>query len=231
MDTRALVITAQTGLAAAANDGDARSMQAYMKTTMPFYGVKAPARAQVFKSIKQSYAPNDSASYLAAIEALWALPHREEKYLALDFAAHFKKRARPEDLSFFARLIREGAWWDLVDAIVMGVVSPLYKKHREALREQIVAWLDDDDVWIRRASMISQLKHKSDTDEDELFAAAKRLAHEREFFIRKAIGWALREYSKVAPERVLDFVDDNKDILSGLSQREATRRALRALGR
>ncbi len=122
------------------------------------------------------------------------------------------------------RLAKEGAWWDLVDWVAGRVVSPTLLAHREQTKPVLEEWVEDDDMWVRRVAILSQLKHKDQTDVAQLFDFCLRRADETEFFIRKAVGWALRDYSWTNPEGVRDFLADHGDELSPLSRREAGKR-------
>jgi 3-methyladenine DNA glycosylase AlkD len=210
-------------LAAIADPGKAVGMQAYMKTEMPFYGVQKPARAPILRHVIQEFLPRDREEYQRLVLALWDLPHREEKYLALGVAAGHRRFIVPASLPLYQRLIVEGAWWDLVDDVATHLVRRLVVDHPTETWPTIERWVDDDDMWLRRAALICQVGAKEDTDADRLFDMCLRLAHRQEFFIRKAIGWALREYARVDPDAVARFATENRDRLSPLSYREATK--------
>lgn len=202
-------------------------MAAYLKTDMPCYGVKKPLRTDLIREMKKRFVPADEKAYQDGVLALWSLPHREEKYLALDFARAFKKHHTPAALPLYERMIREGQWWDLVDDIASNLVGMVHLKYREDVTPLMRAWNADEDMWIRRTSILSQLKHKEKTDEFLLFRNCEYRAHEKEFFIRKAIGWALRAYSYVNPKAVKHFVKQTQREMSGLSVREATKQLAR----
>jgi len=218
-----LVQFVQTQLKALEDPEKAQKMAAYMKTDMPFYGVQKPQRAEIYKQIKKQFPLTQREAYEEAILALWHLPHREEKYTALYILGKYKRMVSLDSLPLYERLIREGAWWDFVDEIVGQAINPIHLKHRQTLRSTLDDWIEDDDFWIRRAAILSQLKHKKETNTQQLFYYCLRCCHEKEFFIRKAIGWALREYSKHAPEAVMAFLLEHQDKLSGLSFREGAR--------
>jgi 3-methyladenine DNA glycosylase AlkD len=211
-----------------ADPAKAAPMAAYMKTETPFHGIQKPARAAVLREVKKRFAPKTRQEYEAGVLALWRLPHREEKYAALDFAIQWPAFINRESLPLYERLIREGAWWDLVDPAATGLVGRVLLKERPAVRKTMDEWIDDENVWIRRAALLSQIRHKENTDERQLFRHCLRRAHEGEFFIRKAIGWALRDYSYTAPEAVRDFLLTHRDRLSGLSFREGAKQLARA---
>lgn len=208
--------------------GRAKEMAAYMKTDMPFYGVQKPDRIPVFRAVKERFPPSGVDEYRALTLALWQAEHREEKYLALEYACRFVSKAGPGELVFFEQMVREGAWWDFVDVIAGHLVGHLLLVHRSEIAGKLDRWVDDDDMWIRRTAILSQLRHKKDTDVDRLFSYCLKRAHEKEFFIRKAIGWALREYSYSDAAAVKGFLLENRQILSPLTFKEGAKRLVKA---
>lgn len=216
-----LCIDAARVLADAAVPASAPSMQAYMKTSDPFFGVKKPAIARIARDLAKRYRPATSAEYAERVSSLWAGPHREEKYLALALARRWKEHIQSDQLELYLRLVREGGWWDLVDDVAANLIGAVWQNERQRVTPRAEAWVDDEDMWVRRVALIGQIKHKEATDYARLFDFCQRRAHEKEFFIRKAIGWALRAYSYSEPQRVIEFVRQHDKILSGLSSREA----------
>lgn len=220
MDTDALVQVVQTGLAERAVPANVAPMQAYLKTDMPFYGVKKPEQRQV-RRLAKSIRPGTGSEYVAGVRALWDLPHREEKYLAIDWARDQRRFVSRAALPLYLQMIREGGWWDLVDVIASHLVGEVWRADRDHVGPLADAWIEDDDLWVRRTAIIGQLRHKHQTDVDRLFAYCEACAHERDFFIRKAIGWALRQHGRTDPDAVRAFVERMGEGLSGLSRREA----------
>lgn len=198
-------------------------MAAYMKTDQPFYGVQKPGRTAIFNEMIDRFASGDRDDYRTAVLALWGQPHREEQYLAIGYAKAFPRYITLSSVPLYRRLIVEGAWWDFVDDIATSLVGSVLRNQRDPMTPKIRAWIDDRDLWLRRTAIIGQLGHKEDTDESLLFDACVARLGEEEFFIRKAIGWALREYAKTNPEAVRSFVLDHRGEMSGLSFREATK--------
>lgn len=209
-------------LAAAANPEKAEGMQAYMKTDMPFYGVQKPGRAPIVRTILRGYVPQTRDEYEELVLAFWQLPHREEKYIALAVATGVEPFIVPESMPLYHRLILEGAWWDLVDEVATHLIRELVRNFPEKTWPTVDGWVEDESMWLRRTAIICQVGLKASTDADRLFDFCRRRAFEKEFFIRKAIGWALREYAKTDPDAVANFVMEHRD-LSGLSYREATK--------
>jgi 3-methyladenine DNA glycosylase AlkD len=216
-----LVSFVEEELAARADPEKAVAMAAYMKTDMPFYGVQKKGRTEVFRALKSRFPVDDVEVYRKVVAALWERPHREEKYLAVGVAKHYTQFLTFDNIDLYHRLIVEGAWWDFVDEVAINCVGIAYMKDRGEVEPTIEAWVDDECMWLRRTSLISPIKHKSHTNHEMLFDHCLRRAAETEFFIRKAIGWTLREYAKTDPVRVRDFLLAHRDRWSGLTFREA----------
>jgi 3-methyladenine DNA glycosylase AlkD len=206
-----------------ANPRDAVAMAAYMKTSMPFYGVPKPAREEIFRQLKKNFSVANRKDYERAVIGLWKLEHREEKYFAIYVARTWRDFIAPESMPLYRRMIEEGAWWDFVDEIASHLVGAVLLHHRKEIAPMMDRWIADTDMWIRRTAIISQLTHKDKTDHVRLFRYSLAQAAEKEFFIRKAIGWALRQYAYSEPERVRDFIRKNRARLSPLTYREASR--------
>lgn len=204
-------------LAQVADPGKAPAMQAYMKSQMPFLGVQKQQRTAALRPVLRD-APADRTEWLAAASHLWdEAQYREERYAALAVLRLHPDWLTPDDEAYVRGLITTGAWWDLVDEIATKLVTP-----RFALRE----WARDDDMWIRRASIISQVGAKDTTDTDVLVDVIEPNTKDRRFWITKAIGWALRDYARTNPDWVRAFVADHE--LAPLSMREATKHLDRA---
>ena len=201
----------------------APAMAAYMKTGQAFFGVPTPSRVAIIRELRTRFVPIDQKAYARNVLALWQLPHREEQYVAVAYARQHSEFVAPASMPLYERMIREGAWWDFVDEIAAHLAGAVLLNYRGKTRATIERWIDDDDMWIRRAALIAHLKHKAETDAAQLFDHCLRRAHETEFFIRKAIGWALREYAKTAPDAVKSFLEKNRKQLSNLSYAEASK--------
>jgi 3-methyladenine DNA glycosylase AlkD len=211
-----------------ADPAKARAMAAYMKTTQPFFGVPTPMRVAMLKQMGDRFAPRNQKAYARSVTALWKLPHREEQYCAISFARRYEQFIMPASIPLYERMIREGAWWDFVDEIAANLVGAVYANFRAQMQPVIERWIDDEDMWIRRSAILSHLKHKQNTDAAQLFRHCLKRAHEPEFFIRKAIGWGLREYSKTDPRAVRAFLKKNRKQLSNLSFAEGSKHLGRA---
>jgi 3-methyladenine DNA glycosylase AlkD len=173
--------------------------------------------------MNRQFAPSTVEEYEDNVRALWSLPHREERYLALSYARAHRRFVTPARTPLYLRLVREGAWWDLVDEVAVHLIGALLLRERDDMRPRVAGLFTDDDVWLRRTSLLMHNQHRRQTDAEALFATALALAPETSFWIRKAIGWALREYAAAEPERVRSFLVAHQRALSGLSLREASR--------
>jgi 3-methyladenine DNA glycosylase AlkD len=218
-----LIEYVQGSLAEQADPEKAEGMQAYMKTDMPFYGVQKPERTRILRHIVKECAPQTHGDYFDAVTSLWELPHREEKYLAQGVATAFGRFIVPDSMPLYLRFIEEGAWWDFVDETATHMIRELILDFPAETWPIVEGWNEDENMWLRRTSIICQIGAKERTDVDRLFRFCRARMHEKEFFIRKAIGWALREYARIDAGAVATFASENREQLSGLSFREATK--------
>ena len=203
----------------------APQMQAYMKSTMPFDGVPAPVRARVLREVFARHVLPDRATYERAVRLLWdEATRREQRYAALALAR--QRRYRPwrdsASMELYRHLIVTGAWWDLVDDIAAHLVGEVLQREPDIVAPVLRRWAADDDLWLRRTAILSQLPAKAATDQELLSDCLAPSVTRPEFFLRKAIGWALREYSRTDPAWVRNYVTGHPE-LSPLSRREATR--------
>jgi 3-methyladenine DNA glycosylase AlkD len=208
----------------AAEPDRASGMQAYMRSAMPFLGVRVPVVRRIVRTAAATDPPDGVPDVLRSATAIWRdAGYREERYAATDLLGLRVARGRPEALPLCTEMIVTGAWWDHVDA-VSHLVAATLRAHREAVEPIVRGWSVDDDRWLRRTSIICQLDAKDSTDTALLAEVIEANLADRDFFIRKAIGWALRQHSRTDPEWVRAFVADHRDTLSPLSYREAVRR-------
>lgn len=228
IDSEELVAFVQREFRLLADPAKVEPMAAYMKTAMPFYGIQKNGRVPVYREIKKRFAPSNRIGYERGILSLWTLPHREEKYAAIEYAMMWPRFIGSKSLRVYERMILEGAWWDLVDGIATHLVGGALQQEQDIVSPLLDRWIDDTNLWIRRSAILSHLRHKRDTDWAQLSRHCLQCAEETEFFIRKAIGWALREYSKSNPKAVETFLKDHKNRLSGLSVREASKHLTRS---
>ena len=219
----ALAVAIRSALAEAANPERAPGMQAYMKSEMPYRGITSPEMRAITKRVFAVHPLSSCGEWRAAVLELWRGAHfREERYAAIELIAHRGHRdcRTPEVLPIYEELITTGAWWDYVDEVAHHVAD-LLRKYPDEMRPVMRAWSTDKDLWKRRVSIICQISFKKDTDLDLLYANIEPNVAERNFFIRKAIGWALRAYAWTDPKEVARYVAANEARLSGLSRREA----------
>jgi 3-methyladenine DNA glycosylase AlkD len=213
-------------LAAAADPDRAPAMQQYMKSDMPYHGVPRPDVRRICKAIFAEHRLASPSAFDTAVSQLFfEATHREERYAALQLAAHRRYRAyqTPSRIPLYRKLIVAGAWWDIVDEVAANLVGPILASHPTEVRPVVAGWATDADLWLRRTAIIAQLGAKARTDLDLLTYAIEVNVGDTDFFIRKAIGWALRQYARVDADWVRDFVAAH-DGLSGLSKREALKR-------
>ncbi|MEH6434917.1 DNA alkylation repair protein [Massilia sp. DD77] len=195
-------------------------MRAYMKDQFAFLGLPAPVRRAAVKDLVAAH-PQDPGHLLGTAEALWRLPEREFRYTAIDLLHHHHRRLAPAQLPRLQDWLLRDSWWDTVDGLA-AVIGRIVLAGRGA-QVTMDAWIAHPDFWVRRAAMLHQLGWKGATDTARLGRHALLLAEEREFFIRKAIGWALRDYARTDPAFVRAFVDAHRARLSPLSLREAAK--------
>jgi len=211
-----------------AEPAKAPAMAAYMKTSQLFYGVARPKlNAALSKVMRLRFVPADRTTYERSVLVLWRLSHREEQYAAIEYARQHPRFIVPQSTKLYERMIRQGAWWDLVDDIAEYLIGAVALAYRGQIRSILDRWIDDPDLWIRRTAIIAQVQHKEATDGAQLFGYCLQRRNDKEFFIRKAIGWALRAYSKSNPEQVRDFLLDNRSTLAPLSLREGAKHLIR----
>jgi 3-methyladenine DNA glycosylase AlkD len=220
-----LLLQLRAELARVADPEKAPGMQAYMKSAMPYHGVQSPTLRAVARALFADLPLPSLDIWRGHVLELWrGAAFREERYTALILAHDRRARAfqTPELLPLHEELVVTGAWWDYVDEVASHLIGPILLNHPAEMAPAMRSWSQSDDLWKRRASIISQLRFKSQTDLQLLYECIGPSIGSREFFLRKAIGWALREYAKTDPEAVRRYVEENQ-ALSGLSRREALR--------
>lgn len=208
-------------LAAVALPEKAPGMAAYMKSSMPFMGVPSPLVRQTVRALARKHAFCGLAELHASVTWLWeSATYREERYAAIMLTDSRLARGELALLPFYAVVLETGQWWDYSDAVAPRIWE-LLARHREHLDPLLREWSVAEDFWFRRVAIIAQLPAKDATDTALLHDVIVANLAEKEFFIRKAIGWALRQYAKTDPEWVREFVANYRTQLSPLSLREA----------
>ena len=222
MDT--IAATLRTRLNAIAEPDRAPAMQAYMKSAMPYLGVSTVPLRALRKAVFANLRYADSTDWQRDVLDIWrGAAFREERYAAIELTGI--RAARPfqtlDALGLYEEMIVSGAWWDYVDAIATQRLWAILQHDPAAMKRHMLLWARDDDLWKRRSAILVQIKAKAETDLDFLYACIKPSLASKEFFLRKAIGWALRQYAWTDPAEVMRYVAANEGRLSGLSRREA----------
>jgi 3-methyladenine DNA glycosylase AlkD len=211
----------QQVLGPASDSIQAASMAAYMKHHFAFVGIPTPERRKLVNHIELAARQELSAAQLLALaDLLYQQSAREYHYCALDLLVRCHRKLSAADLAALETLITTHSWWDSVDILATKIVGPLVKREPSLLTTMDI-WAQHPNMWLRRTAILYQLSWKQDTDAARLFNYCLLNAAEPDFFIRKAIGWALRQYARAAPQAVLDFVSAHQQQLSPLSVSEA----------
>ena len=219
-----LAATLRTRLTSVADPDRAPGMQAYMKSAMPYLGVSAVPLRAVCKAVFADLRYAGQAEWQRDVLDIWhGAQFREERYAAIELTGI--RAARPfqtlDSLGLYEEMIVTGAWWDYVDAIATQRFWPILQHDPAAMKDCMLAWARDDNMWKRRSTILCQIKAKAETDLDFLYACIEPSLDSTEFFLRKAIGWALRQYAWTDPAEVKRYVAAHEARLSGLSRREA----------
>lgn len=202
-----------------ADEEVAKSMISYMKDQYDFFGIKAPVRREItIAYLKEKGMPAEE--HLAEIVLeLWKRPQRELQNVAIDLLERRKSRVHEQDIVLYEALIITKSWWDTVDALAASLVGHYFIRYPDKRDSILDRWINSDNIWLKRSAILFQLKYKDQTDVARLFRYIEQCIPSKEFFINKAIGWALRQYAKYNPSEVITFVESHN--LSNLSRREA----------
>ena len=206
-------------LKAVAKPDDAVAMKAYMKNKFEFLGVKTPVRRKLAKAFFKQQ--TDSVIDWVFINESWDNPYRELQYAALDYLEIRKKLLAPSDLPRLKKLAQTKSWWDTIDFLDR-LVGSIIARFPET-KGIILVWSRDEDIWLRRLATDHQLLRKEETDTELLEKILVNNLGQTEFFINKAIGWALRDYSKTNPDWVRDFIERHQAEMAALSIREGSK--------
>lgn len=227
---RKLILELRRELRAAGDPERAKGQQAYMKSEMPFWGVKTPELRKIGRAAFGRHPLDGFAEWRSTVLTLWRTAgRREERHAAIDLSGYraYRPLRTMRALPVFEEMIVTGAWWDYVDAVASHRLRELVERYPKTMAKRMNVWSRCPDMWKRRASMICQLGRKGATDLELLHATiGENLLGSRfggEFFIRKAIGWALRDLAWHDPDEVRRFVREHEERLSPLSRREALR--------
>jgi len=208
----------QEKFAANSNREKAKPMKRYMKDRYEYYGIQTALRKEIARAFFAEKGLPREKELEEIIKELWRWPQREYQYFALDVLEKRIKKSEKEIIALLENLIITKSWWDTVDRIAQKLVGVLFQKHPELIIPHTKHWMDSGNIWLQRTALLFQLKYKKETNVEMLFGFIEQLAGSEEFFIQKAIGWALREYSKTDAETVISFIAQNQ--LAPLSVRE-----------
>lgn len=227
---RLLLARLRRELRAVADPSRAAGAQAYMKSAMPHLGVTADDLRRVCRAVFATLELPSATAWQRLVLGLWRdASFREERHAAIELTGVRPARPfqTPAALPMYERLIVEGAWWDYVDTIASHRLGPLLRAHPAPIGRAMRTWSRSRNLWKRRAAILCQLTFKRDTDLELLYACIEPSLGSREFFLRKAIGWALRQYAWTDPAEVVRYVEAHRDRLSPLSVREALKNVAR----
>ncbi len=219
----ALIEAVRKSLERHADPKKAGPMQAYAKSPMPYYGIQAPKLREVCLPLFEHHTLTTAAAWRQAIAGLWdTATRKEQRYAALELAAHqpYQRFVSMALVPLYRRLIQDGAWWDTVDSLAHRV-AVLLATYPGPLQRTLRAWAKQDNIWLRRVAIIAQVGAREATDVELLYDCIRPSLDSKEFFLRKAIGWALRELAKTDPAEVKRFLGAHRQALSPLSIREA----------
>ncbi|NCP84846.1 MAG: DNA alkylation repair protein [Bacteroidetes bacterium] len=212
----------ETRFEALRNEENAYFMEKYMKGKFPFYGIKTPERREVLKEMKKLFPKEFAEEFISLSFACFEKPEREWHQFGVDCLLQNKKKLNVTHLDDIEWLILTHSWWDTVDMLAITCVGEILQKETSFRNEYIEHWRNHNSIWLNRTTLLFQLKYKQDIDVDLLADLIEQFRDSKEFFIQKAIGWILREYSATNPDWVRNYV--TKTELKPLSKREAIRK-------
>lgn len=207
-----------------ADPAKAPVMQAYMKSAMPYLGIQAVPFRKATKTVLAAYPLSSFEEWRDTALELWrGARYREERYAVIELVGHrsYQKFRTLDALQLYEEMITSGAWWDYVDSIASHRLGELLRRYPKELPAILRDWAVSDDLWKRRSAILAQLGFKGDTDLKLLYDCMRPSLQRPEFFLRKAIGWALRQHAWTDPKEVVRFVKAHEKQLSPLSKREA----------
>jgi len=190
-----------------------------MRNKFNYWGIKSPNRKKIVSTIKKQHPLKEISNWQSLIKKLWHLDQREFQYSSLELCINFKKQWRKEDIELFEWLVLNKSWWDTIDHLASNVFGNYFLLYPEKRFEKIDYYIKHENMWLNRIAILHQLKYKNETDTDLLTSLCLHHINHKDFFIKKAIGWALRQYAKFDPLFVTEFVDSNP--FSNLTKREA----------
>ena len=224
MDIEAVAAEIDAGLRRLGTAERAEKEKAYLRSDLRHYGTTMPAMRQVVKDVSRRHALGHD-DVIALVEVLWSVPVHERRAASAELLEQLVDQLEPHDIELLERLLRESRTWALVDGLAASVVGPLVERHPE-LTAVLDRWAVDDDFWIRRSALLALLGplRKGEGDFARFGRYADAMLDEKEFFIRKAIGWVLRDTAKRRPDMVYEWLLPRARRASGVTVREAVKR-------
>ena len=202
------------------NEEQAQKMSKYMLNKFEYIGIKTPERRKIFKNFFKEYKNEEKIDW-EFVNKCWENKYREFQYVAADYLKNMKDKLTIDDIPKFKQLILKKSWWDTIDNLDMTIGALALKDSN--VNKILLEWSLDENIWLRRIAIDHQLLRKEKTNTELLEKILKNNLGQAEFFINKAIGWALRNYSKTNPERVKNFIEENKEKMAKLSIKEASK--------
>jgi 3-methyladenine DNA glycosylase AlkD len=199
----------------------AQEQKAYMRNQFEYYGLKAPERRKIQAPfLVRQFLPEKKELH-KIVKELWNKPQRDYQYFSQELVFKYVNQLERSDMPLFEYMVTHKSWWDTIDFIAVKLMGEYFKIYPEQIELYIEKWLNSNNIWLQRCAILFQLKYKEELNTNVLSYVIKSLLGSKEFFINKAIGWVLREYSRTNPKWVVVFVD--KTELNALSRREALR--------
>ena len=202
------------------NEEQAQKMSKYMLNKFEYIGIKTPERREIFKNFFKEYKNKEKIDW-EFVNKCWENKYREFQYVAADYLKNMKDKLTIDDIPKLKRLILKKSWWDTIDNLDMTIGALALKDSN--VNKILLEWSLDENIWLRRIAIDHQLLRKEKTNTELLEKILKNNLGQTEFFINKAIGWALRDYSKISPEWVKNFIEKNKENMAKLSIKEASK--------
>ena len=202
------------------NEEQARQMSKYMLNKFEYIGIKTPERRKIFKNFFKEYKNEEKIDW-EFVNKCWENKYREFQYIAADYLKNMKDKLTRDDIPKLKQLILKKSWWDTIDNLDMTIGALALKDSN--VNKILLEWSIDENIWLRRIAIDHQLLRKEKTNTELLEKILKNNLGQAEFFINKAIGWALRDYSKTNPEWVKNFIEENKEKMAKLSIKEASK--------
>lgn len=202
------------------NEEQAQKMSKYMLNKFEYIGIKTPERRKIFKNFFKEYKNKEKIDW-KFVNKCWENEYREFQYIAADYLKNMKDKLTIDDIPKFKQLILKKSWWDTIDNLDMTIGTLVLKDSN--VNKILLEWSLDENIWLKRIAIDHQLLRKEKTNTELLEKILKNNLGQTEFFINKAIGWALRDYSKTNPEWVKNFIEENRENMAKLSIKEASK--------